>query len=57
MAIQPIRWPALKDWRDVLVRTWKEAGADVPLPIQADGDPVGTLPASISLHEDALSLC
>ena len=28
MAIQPVRWPALKDWRDVLVRTWKEAGAD-----------------------------
>jgi membrane protein len=28
MAIQPVRWPALKDWRDVLVRTWKEAGDD-----------------------------
>jgi membrane protein len=28
MAIQPIRWPALKDWRAVLVRTWKEAGDD-----------------------------
>jgi len=28
MAIQPIRWPALKEWRDVLVRTWKEAGDD-----------------------------
>jgi membrane protein len=28
MAIQPVRWPALKDMRDVLVRTWKEAGDD-----------------------------
>ena len=28
MAIQPISWPALKDWRAVLVRTWKEAGDD-----------------------------
>ncbi|MEA3052050.1 MAG: rane protein [Sphingomonadales bacterium] len=28
MAIQPVRWPALNDWRDVLVRTWKEAGDD-----------------------------
>lgn len=28
MAIQPVRWPALKDWRQVLVRTWKEAGDD-----------------------------
>ena len=28
MAIQPIRWPALKDWRAVLVRTWKEAADD-----------------------------
>lgn len=28
MAIQPLRWPAFKDWRDVLVRTWKEAGDD-----------------------------
>lgn len=34
-----------------------EAGADRPLPVQADGDPVGTLPASISLHGEALSLC
>jgi diacylglycerol kinase family enzyme len=34
-----------------------EAEADLPLPIQADGDPVGALPASISLHETALSLC
>jgi membrane protein len=25
MTIKPVRWPALKDWRDVLVRTWKEA--------------------------------
>ena len=24
----PISWPALKDWKDVLVRTWKEAGDD-----------------------------
>jgi membrane protein len=28
MAIQPISWPALKDWKAVLVRTWKEAGDD-----------------------------
>jgi membrane protein len=28
MAIQPVRWPALNDWRQVLVRTWKEAGDD-----------------------------
>ncbi|MGA9582127.1 MAG: YihY/virulence factor BrkB family protein [Allosphingosinicella sp.] len=28
MAIQPISWPALKDWRGVLVRTWKESGDD-----------------------------
>lgn len=28
MAIQPVNWPALKDWRDVLVRTWKEANDD-----------------------------
>jgi membrane protein len=28
MAIQPVRWPALSDWRAVLVRTWKEAGDD-----------------------------
>lgn len=34
-----------------------EAEADSPLPVQADGDPVGVLPASISLHGEALSLC
>lgn len=34
-----------------------EAEADSPLPIQADGDPVGTLPASIALHGEPLSLC
>ena len=28
MAIRPVRWPALKDWRQVVVRTWKEAGDD-----------------------------
>ena len=28
MAIAPVRWPAFKDWRQVLVRTWKEAGDD-----------------------------
>lgn len=28
MAIQPVHWPAFKDWRDVLARTWKEAGED-----------------------------
>jgi diacylglycerol kinase family enzyme len=34
-----------------------EAEAEAPLPIQADGDPVGALPASIALHGEALSLC
>jgi diacylglycerol kinase family enzyme len=34
-----------------------EAQAEVPLPIQADGDAAGTLPASIKLHGEALSLC
>ncbi|HEX8241804.1 MAG TPA: diacylglycerol kinase family protein [Allosphingosinicella sp.] len=34
-----------------------EAEADVPLSIQADGDPLGSLPATISLHGTALSLC
>jgi diacylglycerol kinase family enzyme len=34
-----------------------EAEADAPLPIQADGDPVGALPAKIALHGEALSLC
>ncbi|HEX8468226.1 MAG TPA: diacylglycerol kinase family protein [Allosphingosinicella sp.] len=33
------------------------ARSDAPLPIQADGDPVGTLPASISLYGEALGLC
>jgi membrane protein len=28
MAIQPARWPAASEWRDVLVRTWKEGGVD-----------------------------
>ena len=28
MAIKPIEWPAWSDWRQVLVRTWKEAGDD-----------------------------
>jgi membrane protein len=28
MAIEPVRWPALKEWRQVLVRTWKEASDD-----------------------------
>ncbi|MBV8687133.1 MAG: YihY/virulence factor BrkB family protein [Alphaproteobacteria bacterium] len=28
MAIQPVRWPAWSQWRQVLVRTWKEAGDD-----------------------------
>ncbi|HEX9947526.1 MAG TPA: diacylglycerol kinase family protein [Allosphingosinicella sp.] len=32
-----------------------EAGS--PLPVQADGDPVGTLPAKIALHGTALRLC
>jgi membrane protein len=28
MTIQPVRWPAFKDWREVVVRTWKEASDD-----------------------------
>jgi membrane protein len=28
MPIQPVRWPAFADWRQVLVRTWKESGDD-----------------------------
>lgn len=28
MAIQPVRWPAFKTWRRVIVSTWKEASAD-----------------------------
>jgi membrane protein len=28
MAIHPVRWPALSEWRAVLARTWKEAGND-----------------------------
>ncbi len=33
------------------------AESEEPLPLQADGDPVGTLPASIALHGTALRLC
>jgi diacylglycerol kinase (ATP) len=32
------------------------AEADAPLPVQADGDPVGTLPVTIALHDAPLSL-
>ncbi|HEY0112419.1 MAG TPA: YihY/virulence factor BrkB family protein [Allosphingosinicella sp.] len=28
MPIKPIKWPAFAEWRQVLVRTWKEAGDD-----------------------------
>src|SRR3712207_1618309 len=28
MAINPVQWPALAEWKDVLVRTWKESGDD-----------------------------
>jgi membrane protein len=28
MAIAPVEWPAFSDWRQVLQRTWKEAGED-----------------------------
>jgi membrane protein len=28
MAINPVEWPALSDWRQVLVRTWKESSDD-----------------------------
>jgi diacylglycerol kinase family enzyme len=41
----------------VFTCTALEAEAGSPLAIQADGDPVGTLPASIALHGEALSLC
>lgn len=34
-----------------------EAQSQAPLPIQVDGDPAGALPASISLHGEALGLC
>jgi diacylglycerol kinase (ATP) len=37
--------------------TGLEAEADLPLPIQADGDPVGILPLRIALHDTPLSLC
>jgi diacylglycerol kinase family enzyme len=33
------------------------AEAEAPLPVQADGDPAGTLPVTIELHGEALSLC
>jgi membrane protein len=28
MAIEPIKWPAASEWKQILVRTWKEAGDD-----------------------------
>ena len=28
MAIKPVEWPAFSEWRQVLVRSWKEAGDD-----------------------------
>ena len=28
MAIAPVEWPAFRDWRRILVSTWKEAGDD-----------------------------
>ena len=28
MAIKPVEWPAFSEWRQVLTRTWKEAGDD-----------------------------
>ncbi|HEX4738530.1 MAG TPA: YihY/virulence factor BrkB family protein [Allosphingosinicella sp.] len=40
MAIQPVRWPATSEWRDVLVRTWKE-GSD---------DNVGFLAAGVAFY-------
>jgi diacylglycerol kinase (ATP) len=36
--------------------TWLTAEADEPLPLQADGDAVATLPVRIALHETPLSL-
>ena len=41
----------------VFTCTALDAEASEPLPIQADGDPVGTLPAQIALHGEALSFC
>ncbi|MFL6845736.1 MAG: diacylglycerol/lipid kinase family protein [Allosphingosinicella sp.] len=34
-----------------------KAESDAPLPLQADGDPIGPLPAAIALHETPLALC
>ena len=28
MAIKPVAWPAISEWRQVLTRTWKESGDD-----------------------------
>jgi membrane protein len=28
MAIEPIKWPAASEWKQILIRTWKEAGDD-----------------------------
>jgi membrane protein len=28
MAINPIKWPAASEWKQILIRTWKEAGDD-----------------------------
>jgi membrane protein len=28
MAIEPIKWPAASEWKQILMRTWKEAGDD-----------------------------
>lgn len=33
------------------------AEADLPLPVQADGDALGTLPVRIALHDTPLALC
>ena len=40
MAIPPVRWPAAAEWRDVLVRSWKEAG----------DDNVGVLAAGVAVY-------
>lgn len=40
MAVSPVRWPAASEWRDVLVRTWKE-GSD---------DNVGFLAAGVAFY-------
>ena len=41
----------------VFTCTALSAASDLPLPVQADGDPVAALPATIALHGSSLALC